>query len=261
MPDLDTLPPEILFTILSYTEPNLNPTLSTYPLNTLATTNKHLNAIVEEYARNLLKRHADIVLPKNTRIYTCRRKWLGDMCYFCKKKTQRKACLYKSVACCLACDKKEYEKMTMTQAMTSTQLSKLDLFTPSPLHLDLPPLVTAPYPIMGAACIMLSAPDVSTRAAHVRSRLGDAAQDESYMRNRRAKHDRIVKHLGITYEPTVGWYMCSDASRNGDGDREEKEKKKTPGSKKKKKERECESRLARWKGEVMAEGAMRALVA
>jgi len=118
----------------------------------------------------------------------------------------------------------------MTQAMQSTQLSKLDLFTPSPLHLDLPPLVTAPYPIMGAACIMLSAPDVRARAAHVRSQLGDAARDESYMRNRRAKHDRIVKHLGIQYEPTVGWYVCSDASRNGDGDGEEKEKKKTPGS-------------------------------
>jgi len=122
MPDLTSLPPEILFTILSYTEPNLNPTLSTYPLNTLAATNKHLNAIVEEYARNLLKRHADIVLPKNTRIYTCRRKWLGDMCYFCKKKTQRKACLYKSVACCLGCDKKEYEKMVCTPQGLETPL-------------------------------------------------------------------------------------------------------------------------------------------
>ena len=120
----------------------------------------------------------------------------------------------------------------MTQAMTATQLSKLDLFTPSPLYLDLPPLVTAPYPIMGAACIMLSAPDVRARAAHVRSQLGDAARDESYMRNRRAKHDRIVKHLGIQYEPTLGWYMCSDASRNGDGEvlGKEKEKKKIPSS-------------------------------
>jgi len=119
----------------------------------------------------------------------------------------------------------------MTQAMQSTQLSKLDLFTPSPLHLDLPPLVTAPYPIMGAACIMLSAPDVRARAAHIRSRLSDAAQDESYMRNRRAKHDRIVKHLGIQYEPTLGWYMCSDAARGGaDVLGKEKEKKKTPGS-------------------------------
>jgi len=115
--------------------------------------------------------------------------------------------------------------------MTATQLSKLDLFTPSPLYLDLPPLVTAPYPIMGAACIMLSAPDVRARAAHVRSQLGDAARDESYMRNRRAKHDRIVKHLGIQYEPTVGWYVCSEAAGGG-GDvlGKEKEKKKTPGS-------------------------------
>ena len=119
----------------------------------------------------------------------------------------------------------------MTQAIQSTQLSKLDLFTPSPLYLDLPPLVTAPYPIMGAACIMLSSPDVRARAAHVRSQLGDAARDGSYMRNRRAKHDRIVKHLGITYEPTLGWYVCSEAAGGG-GDvlGKEKEKKKTPGS-------------------------------
>ena len=122
MANLDTLPPEILFTVLSYTEPNLNPTLPTYPLNTLAATNKHLNAIVEEYARNLLKRHADIILPKKTRIYTCRRKWLGDLCYFCKKKTQRKACLYKTIACCLACDKKEYEKMVCTPRGLETLL-------------------------------------------------------------------------------------------------------------------------------------------
>jgi hypothetical protein len=111
MAHLETLPPEILFNILSYTEPNLNPTLRTYPLNTLAATNKHLNTIVEEYARNLLKRHANIVLPRNTRIYTCRRKWLSEICYFCKKKTQRKACLYKPITCCLACDKREYDKM------------------------------------------------------------------------------------------------------------------------------------------------------
>ena len=32
-------------------------------------------------------------------------------------------------------------------------------------------------------------------------------------------------------------------------------------ARKKKGERDCESGLARWKGEVMAEGAMRALVA
>ena len=149
MSRLDTLPPEILFNILSYTEPICNLNLTSYPLNALAATNKQLNAVVEEYARNLLKRHADIVPPRNARVFTCRRKWLAEICYFCKKLSKRKACFYKTLVCCFKCDKAEFPKMvhfqfpsptcpedgnanntssqTMTQAIQETHLSKLDL--------------------------------------------------------------------------------------------------------------------------------------
>lgn len=104
---------------------------------------------------------------------------------------------------------------------------------------------------MGAACIMLSAPDVRARAAQIRFQLGDAAHDEAYMRNRRAKHDRIVKHLCIQYEPIVGWYVCSDPAR-GEEEVLGKEKKKTPGSM-----RSEESRMAY--AEKALEGEWRAM--
>jgi hypothetical protein len=131
MSRLDTLPPEILFNILSYTEPphclRLSSSLSSaassityYPLNALAATNKQLHAIVEEHARNLLKRHVDIVPPRNARVFSCRRKWLGELCYYCKKKSKRRACLYREVTCCLACDRKEFDKMV--SSLSSLQL-------------------------------------------------------------------------------------------------------------------------------------------
>jgi hypothetical protein len=102
----------------------------------------------------------------------------------------------------------------MTQAIQHTHLSKLDLFTPSPLHPHLPPLVTAPYPMMD--CIMLSTPDVLARAAHIRSLLGPRALDAAYMRVRPATHDRITKHLRIQYEAQKGWVVCPDAKRGDD---------------------------------------------
>lgn len=111
MSRLDTLPPELLFTILSYTEPVLNPALQTHALNALAATNKQLNAIVEEYARNLLKRHANITPPKNSRTFTCRRKLLGELCQYCWKKSMRRACFYPSITCCRSCDRSMFEKV------------------------------------------------------------------------------------------------------------------------------------------------------
>jgi hypothetical protein len=108
---LDALPPEILFNILAFTEPTLNPALSSYPLNALAETNKQLNATVEEYARSLLKQYANIIPPKNARTFTCRKKWLHDICQFCKKNSQRKACFYRTLTCCKDCDRKEFKKM------------------------------------------------------------------------------------------------------------------------------------------------------
>lgn len=112
MPRLDTLPPELLFHILSYTDPPYCLSLTTYPLNALAATNRHLHAIVEEYARNLLQRHAGgVEVPKNARVSSCRRKWLGELCWFCKRKSRRKACFGRGMTCCLGCDRKEFAKM------------------------------------------------------------------------------------------------------------------------------------------------------
>lgn len=115
MTSLDTLPPELLFHILSFTEPDLNPTLSIPPLNALAETNKQLNAIVEEYARGLLKRHLNTNPHRNSKKSTCRRKWLGERCAFCKKNSKRRACFYVTLVCCSACDKTYFEKMVCMQ--------------------------------------------------------------------------------------------------------------------------------------------------
>ncbi|KAL1791884.1 hypothetical protein ACET3X_009635 [Alternaria dauci] len=220
MSRFDTLPPEILFNILSYTEPICNLTLPSYPLNALAATNKQLNAVVEEYARNLLKRHADIVPPRKARIFTCRRKWLAEICYFCKKASKRKACLYKTLACCFKCDKVEFPKMTMTQAIKETRLSKLDLFTPSPLHPTLPPLPTGLYPCMGGVATMLSTPHVQARKDYIHARLGSKVRDNTYMRSRPSIHERIIRGLNIQYIEGDGWWaaphMEPEELRDGD---------------------------------------------
>ncbi len=103
----------------------------------------------------------------------------------------------------------------MTQATQATHLSKLDLFTPSPLHPDLPPLATGLYYVMGGAATMLSTPDVLARSAYIRSLLGKTAQDDATMRVRPARHERIIKHLNIAYYDEVGWVMRE--VRNLDG--------------------------------------------
>ncbi|KAF7677081.1 hypothetical protein GT037_005293 [Alternaria burnsii] len=254
---LDTLPPEVLFNILSYTEPICNLNLTSYPLNALAATNKQLNAVVEEYARNLLKRHADIVPPRNARVFTCRRKWLAEICYFCKKPSKRKACLYKTLVCCFKCDKAEFPKMvhfqfpsstcpvddnanntssqTMTQAIQETHLSKLDLFTPSPLHPTLPPLPTGLYHCMGGTATMLSTPHVQARKTYIHTLLGSKATDESYLRPRPSAHERIIKHLNIEYFEGRGWWQApdmedEDSCEEDTGEGEGKKKAKGPYS-------------------------------
>lgn len=91
----------------------------------------------------------------------------------------------------------------MTEAKDQTRLSKLDLFTPSPLHPRLPSLPTGMS--SGNLATMLSTPDVLARAEHIRALLGDGANDEASMRKRQAKHDRIMKHLNIDYFEGAGW--------------------------------------------------------
>jgi hypothetical protein len=82
----------------------------------------------------------------------------------------------------------------MTESTQSTHLSKLDLFTPSPLH-SLPPLATGSYPVNGGTATMISTPDVHARRDLIYGLLGDITNDEKYMRLRPARHDRITKHM------------------------------------------------------------------
>lgn len=228
MSKLDTLPLEILLEILDYNTiaHNRCPT-SQHPLNAVATANKHLHAVVEEYARGLLKQHANFTPPRNSKTFSCRKKWLAEMCQFCRRKSQRRAIFYNALTCCRLCDKQKYPKMvrpttlhltvivegedanvvqTMTQATKDHYLSKLDLFTPNALHPTLPPLTTGLHTVMGSGCTMILERDVLSRKAHVKSLLGGNA--ETHMQRRPAAHDRIIAHMGL-------FYCCGNGRRPG----------------------------------------------
>lgn len=98
----------------------------------------------------------------------------------------------------------------MTQAIQETHLSKLDLFTPSPLHPTLPPLPTGLYHCMGGTATMLSTPHVQARKTYIHTLLGSKATDDSYMRPRPSAHERIIKHLNIEYFEGRGWWQAPD---------------------------------------------------
>lgn len=115
-PALDTLPPEILFNILSYCSPFDSSYNSRYTLYAIAGTSTYLNSIVEEYTRSLLKRHAGINPPKawKTGAFICRRKWrrwINQACQLCSKASKRKAILDPALTCCQKCDKKHFPKI------------------------------------------------------------------------------------------------------------------------------------------------------
>lgn len=112
MSTLDSLPPEILLEILDYNAivHNRCPT-PIHPLNAIASTNKHLYAVVEEYARGNLKQHTGFTPPRISKTFCCRKKWLGEMCQFCKRKSTRRAIFYGALICCRLCDKQKFTKM------------------------------------------------------------------------------------------------------------------------------------------------------
>jgi len=93
----------------------------------------------------------------------------------------------------------------MTQASQQTHLSKLDLFTPSPLHPELPPLTTGSQFTVSGPATMLSTPEVLERSAYIESLLCAKADDAAIVRVRPATHERIIKHMGIRYEEGAGW--------------------------------------------------------
>lgn len=102
MPTLETLPPEILFHILSFTNPFKGN--GSNPLGAVAKTSQHLNSIAEEYARSLLQQHASLS-PKAPYI----KKWVtwaSKTCQYCKRNSTRRAILDAETTCCAKCDKK-----------------------------------------------------------------------------------------------------------------------------------------------------------
>ncbi|KAF2189539.1 hypothetical protein K469DRAFT_658453 [Zopfia rhizophila CBS 207.26] len=217
MPSLESLPPELLCSILSHAEP-FNPTIKqytvnfktckhnlesiiTHPLYNLAATSKHLKDTVEEYARILLKKHAKFHGPKKSNKFIYRKKWLKWLdatCQLCHKKSVRKAIFDNIMTCCATCDKKEWPKMTMTDASHKHNLSRLDLFTPNILHPDLPKLSVALYCCMGTNATMLLEREVLERKRYIHDLLGDHAKNTAFMQSRRNRHLRIIKHMDVT---------------------------------------------------------------
>ncbi|KAF2131487.1 hypothetical protein P153DRAFT_365069 [Dothidotthia symphoricarpi CBS 119687] len=202
MTNLTTLPPEILFTILSFASPSGVTTAKApvHPFNTIAATNKYLYTIVEEYTRGLLKQHTGFTPPKSSKTFTCRKKWVEGTCQVCKKSSKRRATLNRVFTCCRTCDRKCFPKLTMTQAREIHNLSKLDLFTPNRLHPSLPPLAVGEVASMGGTATMISEADIITRRELIHSRLGEVnSTDAVYLRRRCAAHERLIAHMDILY--------------------------------------------------------------
>jgi hypothetical protein len=113
---LETLPLELLFRVLDFIGNPKDPTsFEHHPINSLAATSKHFDSAVEEYTRALLKRHANFAPRKKTKTYTSRRKWLGETCQLCYKRSKRCSTLWKNLTCCLACDKKHFPKIACSR--------------------------------------------------------------------------------------------------------------------------------------------------
>ncbi|KAF2728478.1 hypothetical protein EJ04DRAFT_516556 [Polyplosphaeria fusca] len=197
-PTLDTLPAELLAHILQYAD-IYNPDATPFhPLQCLAATTHCLRDAAEEVSRLMLNKHAKLTKFPRTVIYRAKwLRWLNTSCWFCKKTSQRKAIFQdeeRGPTCCAKCDRAQFPKMTMTEAIANHGLSKLDLFTPNRL-LDLPTLTNGEYFVMGNFSTMLSKPDVLARKAYIHGLLGEKAKDEGYLRRRAAAHERIIKHM------------------------------------------------------------------
>ncbi|KAH9865664.1 hypothetical protein J1614_009250 [Plenodomus biglobosus] len=201
MSHLESLPPEILYNIITFLEPVYTPT-QPFTLLALSATSKQFNALVEEHANNALKRHG-LRLPKRLgKLTTLRRKWIGDICQFCRKASKRRACFYSNLVCCKHCDRVVFPKITMTAAIATHHLSKLDLFTPNPLHPYLPQLRLGAAQVLGGQAILISEPDILARRDHIYALLGDKAHNPAFLRARPTAHYRILLHLFIYFCPT-----------------------------------------------------------
>ncbi|KAJ8117590.1 hypothetical protein OPT61_g1243 [Boeremia exigua] len=200
MSTLDSLSLEILFRVFDFINSPDDPSSSRHhPLNSIAATNRYFDSAAEEYTRALLKRHANFAPQKKSKTYSSRRKWLAEICQFCYKKSKRRSTLWRKLTCCLACDKKHFPKVTMTNAIKQYQLSKLDLFTPNRLHPTLPPLAHGEYAVSGCVATMIYEPDLISRRDYILSQLSSTDRTESQLRKRIRRHDALTTHMEIGY--------------------------------------------------------------
>ncbi|KAF3043459.1 hypothetical protein E8E12_008879 [Didymella heteroderae] len=218
MSAFDTIPLEILFRVLDFiSNPHDSSSFSFHPLNSLAAASKHFDSAVEEYTRALLKQHAGFAPKKKSKTYTSRKKWLAETCQLCFKTSKRRSTLWSNLTCCLACDKKYFPKVTMTNAIKYYNLSKLDLFTPNRLHPKLPPLAHGEYPVMGGVATMIYEPDLIARRQYLGSLLDDLEGSGNIGAQRRIRrHDQLMAHMEVAYSATRKvWYQSPLIRKEG----------------------------------------------
>lgn len=143
---LETLPPELLYNVLSFLSYDLPTELPLYweedhPLSAVAALSPFLRDHIEEHTRNLLFTHttavnarknaastaldADASAKPSSKLPTCprtghtwRKKWLSALkkeCWFCRKKSSRRAILDKTMVCCDKCDGRRFPKKIVSQ--------------------------------------------------------------------------------------------------------------------------------------------------
>ncbi|KZM28586.1 uncharacterized protein EKO05_0001426 [Ascochyta rabiei] len=217
MPALITLPLEVLFWIFEFIpNPCGRASFLFHPLNSLAATCKHLDSAVEEYTRALLKQHANYAPQRKIKNYTSRRKWLAEICQLCYKKSKRKSTLWPTLTCCLACDKRHFPKVTMTNASKQYNLSKLDIFTPNRLHPTLHPLAHGEYSVMGGVATMIYEPDLVARRDYIHGRLSSVDKLDTSLRKRIRRHDGLIAHMEVAYYASRrAWYRSPRAQKGG----------------------------------------------
>ncbi|KAF2496553.1 hypothetical protein BU16DRAFT_616680 [Lophium mytilinum] len=228
---LAALPIELLHHILSYsigcreTEEFAQINTSFYhgiprphiscPLYNVAATCRHLRDVVESLTKHLLLSHQSItkfkalasysrkyipvstdasIKSKTLRTYRCAWvKWVMRNCAFCGKASSRRALMNDAFHCCQSCDRREWpDKITMTVALQTFNLTKLDLFTPNPLFPTacFPRLRVAVYDCVGVETTMFMKEDVEVRAKLIHGE--DGLEDQKKRKRRRTKIEKAT---------------------------------------------------------------------
>ncbi|KAF8462427.1 hypothetical protein BDZ91DRAFT_337221 [Kalaharituber pfeilii] len=153
MATLESLPPEIIFSIYAYLSPLPAPAvpLSTHPFVAISCTSKFLrshlasyltHAIITSNVSSLAKLKETLTAPpsaKKSKSASSKRrptnllrsylKSISSICFFCSRKSTRRAIMESSLVCCANCDRKCWPpKITMSEAQKKYRLKREDLF-------------------------------------------------------------------------------------------------------------------------------------